>query len=85
MNVFVQKALGVFTDWSGDGPWRSKSVLAALALVVVGLGFWFSDLKNNPVPNETSNLVTNAPGVTPPNPAGAPASSHWNWSKPFPV
>lgn len=84
MNVFVQKALGVFTGWSGDGPWRSKSVLAVLVVVVVGLGFWFSDIKNNPPPNVTSTVMTNAPGVTPSSTASAPVGSHWNWSKPFP-
>lgn len=84
MNMLFQKISGAFDGWAGDGPWRSKSVLAALAVVVVGLGFWFSDIKNNPPPNETDNAVTNAPGNTPPNPAGAPAGTHWNWGKPFP-
>jgi uncharacterized membrane protein (Fun14 family) len=85
LNIFLQKTPGVFTGWAGDGPWRSKSVLAALAVVVVGLGFWFSDIKHNPPPNETGSAVANAPGVTPPNPAGVPVGSHWHWSKPFPV
>jgi uncharacterized membrane protein (Fun14 family) len=84
MNVFVQKAIGVFAGWSADGPWRSKSVLAALAAVVVGLGFWCSDIKNNPRQNESSGVATNAPGITSSNPSAAPAGSHWNWSKPFP-
>jgi uncharacterized membrane protein (Fun14 family) len=84
MNVFVQKGRGIFAGWAADGPWRSKSVLAAVAVALVGLGFWFSDIKNSPPQNETNNTVTNAPGITPQNPAGAPAGSHWNWSKPFP-
>jgi len=85
MNVFVQKARGVFTSLGGDGPWRSKSVLAALAAVVAGTGLWFSDVKNGPPQSETSNIVvTNAPGITSPKPSGAPAGAHWNWSKPFP-
>ncbi len=85
MNVFVQKALGVFTGWAGDGPWRSKSVLAALAAVLVGMGFWCSDIKNSPPQNETNNAAASAPGITPSNPTGAPAGSHWSWSKPFPI
>ena len=84
MNVFVQKARGVFTGLGSDGPWRSKSVLAALAVVVAGLGVWCSDIENGPPQSETNSATTNAPGITSPNPSGAPASSHWNWSKPFP-
>ena len=78
MNLFVQKVLGVFTGRAGDGPWRSKSVLTALAVVVVGLGFWVSDIKNGPPPGETSNTASQAPTVA------APANAHWQWSKPFP-
>jgi hypothetical protein len=84
VNVFVQKALGVFTGWTGDGPWRSKSVLAALAVVVVGLGFWCSDIKSKPSHNDTNNAAAHAPGVTASQPDGAPTGPHWNWSKPFP-
>ena len=51
---------------------------------MLGLGVWGSDLKNGPPPGETNNVVTNAPGVASPNPAVAPARSHWNLSKPFP-
>lgn len=84
MNVFVQKAQGVITGWAGDGPWRSKSVLAALAVVVAGLGLWCSDIKNCPPQNESNIAVTNAPGIPQAGTAGAPAGAHWNWSKPFP-
>lgn len=86
MNVFFQKALGVFTGWAGDGPWRSKSVLAALAAVVAGTGVWFSDIKNSPPQNEAGPAaMTNAPGITLTNTTGAPAQTHRNWSKPFPL
>jgi len=78
VKAFQQKALGILINRAGDGPWRSKSVLAALAVVVVGLGFWISDIKNSPPPGETSNTVTQAPT------AAAPANAHWHWSKPFP-
>jgi len=83
--VLFQKALGVFTNWAGDGPWRSKSVLAALAAVVVGLWFWCSDIKNSPPQNETNNAAANTSGITQSNPAGASSGTHWSWSKPFPI
>jgi uncharacterized membrane protein (Fun14 family) len=71
--------------WTGDGPWRSKSVLAALAVVLAGTGLWFSDIKSGPPQNVAGNAaVTNAPGITLTNTTGAPAGTHWNWSKPFP-
>ena len=84
MNLFVQKARGVFTSLGADGPWRSKSVLAALAAVVAGLGLWFSDIKNSPPQNEMDKTATNTLAITSPGPSGASASAHWNWSKPFP-
>jgi len=85
VNPFLQKTVGALANLAGDGPWRSKSVLAALAAVVAGAGLWFSDIRNNPAPGETGNIaVTNAPGITGSNTTGAPTQTHWNWSKPFP-
>ncbi|HKW29749.1 MAG TPA: FUN14 domain-containing protein [Verrucomicrobiae bacterium] len=78
MKAFIQKAFGILINRAGEGPWRSKSVLAALAMVVMGLGFWVSDIKNGPPQSETGSNVTHVPTVT------SPANSHWNWSKPFP-
>jgi hypothetical protein len=66
-------------DWFGDGPWRSKSVLAALAIVVIGLGFWISDIKTEPPQNQADQTTTDAPKITP-----LDSGTHWNWSKPFP-
>jgi uncharacterized membrane protein (Fun14 family) len=79
VNGFVQKTLGVFTGWTGDGPWRFKSVLAALVVVVVGLGFWYSDIKNGPPQSETDKTAPTAPAIA------SPSDAHWNWSKPFPI
>jgi uncharacterized membrane protein (Fun14 family) len=79
MNALAQKILDGFTGWFGNGPWRSKSVLAALAVVVVGLGFWISDIKTKPQQNKTEQTTTDAPKITP-----LDSGSHWNWSKPFP-
>ena len=85
MKAFLQKGFEILTNRIGEGPWRAKSVLAALAAIVLGVGVWGSDLKNGPPPGETNSVVTNAPGVAFPNPPGTPAGSHWNWSKPFPL
>ena len=84
MNLFLQKTVGTLTHRAGDGPWRSKSVLATLAVVVLGLGFWFSDIRNHPAPTDTGSAVAGAPGAAPSDTAGTPSKSHWNWSKPFP-
>jgi len=84
VKAFLRKGLEILTNRIGEGPWRAKSVLAALAAVVLGVGVWGSDLKNGPPPGETNGAMTNAPGVTSRNPAAAPASPHWNWGKPFP-
>lgn len=84
MKAILQKALGILTNWIGDGPWRSKSVLVALAVAVMGLGFWFSGIKNAPSQSEAGNAATNAPAITSSGPAAASAEGHWNWSKPFP-
>lgn len=69
---------------SGDGPWRSKSVLAASALVVMGLGFWVTGIKNGPPQNHADTIVTNAPGITSSAITRAPAETQRGWSKPFP-
>ncbi|HEV2435484.1 MAG TPA: hypothetical protein VG077_05745 [Verrucomicrobiae bacterium] len=78
VQAFLQKASGILINRISDGPWRSKSVLAALAVVVAGLGIWVSEIKNGPTQSEAGSTVAPAPAVTP------PATGHWNWSKPFP-
>jgi uncharacterized membrane protein (Fun14 family) len=84
VNEFLQKVTDSLTQWVGDGPWRSKSVLAALLAVGLGLGFWCSDLKRNPSPRGAETAITNAPGVVPAGLVGAPVSPRSNWAKPFP-
>jgi len=84
MNTFLQQALGVLTNRVSDGPWRSTHLLVVLAVVVLGLGFWFSDIKNHPAQDETGNAAAVAPEVTPSGTVNTPAGSHWDWSKPFP-
>ena len=84
MNTTLPEALGFFTGWLGQGPWRSKSVLAALAVVLVGMGFWFSAVKSGPPQHPTSTAPTNAPAMAPSDTAGAPAETDWNWRRPLP-
>ena len=84
MNVFLQKVTDSLTYWVGDGPWRSKSVLAALLAVGVGVGFWGSDLRSSPSLGGAETTITNAPGGAPAGPVGALVSSRSNWAKPFP-
>jgi hypothetical protein len=79
MNALSQKILDGFANWFGDGPWRSKSVLAALAVVMVGLGFWISDIKTEPSQSKADQTTTDASKITP-----LGSGAHWNWSKPFP-
>lgn len=79
MNGFSQSARSIAATWFGNGPWRSKSVLAALAALVAGLALWISDIKNNPTPDETNPASVN-PSETTPSDSG----TNWNWRKPFP-
>lgn len=86
MNESPSKAFSTLTAFFGDGPWRSKSVLAALAAVLVGLGSWVADLRKDPSPNETSP----APSSVPANPAAdttaspPPPAEQADASKPLP-
>jgi uncharacterized membrane protein (Fun14 family) len=84
VNLLLQKSVGALTRLASDGPWRSKSVLAALAAVVLGLGFWFSDITNHPASAESGAVAAGTPGAAPSASGNAPAGAHWNWSEPFP-
>jgi len=81
VNFFFQRLSaavpGVFGGRTGDGPWRAKTVLAAAAVALIGLGLWFSDaVKGRPAagPGITAS-DTGSPGTS-----GAPS----NWSRPVP-
>lgn len=84
MNVLLQKTTNSLTRWVGDGPWRSRSVLAALAVVLAGLGFWCADLRHGPLPGSAETAATNATVGISAGSAAAPASPHRNSAKPFP-
>ena len=81
MNFFSQRLFaivpGVFGGVTGDGPWHAKTVLAAAAVALMGLGLWFSNaVKGHPAAG---------PGITASDP-GSPgtSSAQSNWSKPVP-
>lgn len=85
MNVFAQKAFGLAAGWAAEGPWRSRSVLAALLAVVVGLGSWFSDLGKSP-PSTVADRGSAAVEIgAPSNPVAAPTAARLNWRKPLPA
>jgi FUN14 family len=85
VNDSSQQTNSVFASWFENGPWRSKTVLAALAVFVVGLWFWYSDIRDSPPPNGSGNAATNTTGPAPAGTAGAsPADAPSKWSKPFP-
>jgi uncharacterized membrane protein (Fun14 family) len=84
VKAFLQKALGIVINRAGDGPWHSKSVLAAMALVVLGLGFWVSHIKNSAPQNHTDTTATHASGITVPPTTSVPAETPQGWSRPFP-
>ncbi|MGA2279850.1 MAG: hypothetical protein ABSG80_06060 [Verrucomicrobiota bacterium] len=81
MNFFFQRLFaagpGGCSGGTGDGPWRAKTVLAAAAVALMGLGLWFSDaVKGRPAAG---------PGITAAD-TGSPGASGAlsNWSKPVP-
>jgi uncharacterized membrane protein (Fun14 family) len=61
---------------SGDGPWRAKTVLLALFVVLVGFGFWARDIAKGPPPPASTHVTALD---------DRPASgSGWDFSRPFP-
>jgi uncharacterized membrane protein (Fun14 family) len=81
MNAMEQKAVGVLTRWTGNGPWRANSVLAAVAIILVGVWSWFSDIQKGGPPSATIRVVTNAQNVA----TASSAEVHWNWHQPLPA
>jgi hypothetical protein len=85
VNDSCQQTSSVFAGWFENGPWRSKTVLVALAVTIVGLWFWYSSVKNSPPQIESDKAKAK---TTEPAPSGAadasPATAPSKWSKPFP-
>jgi len=84
MKAILQKGLGIPAGWITDGPWRSKSVLAALAAILAGVGIWFHGLGSNPSSVETASAITNTSVTAPPGAASTATGSQRDWRKPFP-
>lgn len=81
VNTNAPKPLGVVASFFTDGPWRSKSVLAALAAVMVGGGVWFSGVRKSSSENAKDNVATNAPVVATAAPGDVANATRWDWSK----
>jgi uncharacterized membrane protein (Fun14 family) len=79
MNPLGQRILGsVFGAAAarGDGPWRARTVLLALFVVVIGLGGWVRDASKGPPPPAPAHATA---------PAGQLGSSGgWNFTRPVP-
>ena len=81
MDLFSRRILaaltGVIRGGSGDGPWRAKTVLAAVAVALIGLGLWFSNVvRGHPAAGPVVAASDNGSARA----SGAPS----NWSKPVP-
>jgi len=79
MNLLVQRILAsVFgaAAVSGDGPWRARTVLLALLVVVVGLGFWVRDAAQGQPPPATARVTTST--------SPASTGSGWDFTRPVP-
>jgi uncharacterized membrane protein (Fun14 family) len=79
MSPLAQRILGSLFGAAavgGDGPWRAKTVLLALFVVVVGLGFWVRDAAKGPPPSTPARVTA--------SPATAASGSGWDLAKPFP-
>lgn len=84
MKVIASRLFSGFAGFFNDGPWRAKSVWAALAAVLAGTGLWFSDIQDNPPSHLADLAVTNATGITVPSTPAVATETHWNWQKPLP-
>ena len=60
----------------GDGPWRARTVLLALFVVVVGLGFWVRDAAKGPPPSTATHVMTPT--------EKASSAGAWDFTQPVP-
>ena len=79
MNPLAQRVLAPVLGAaaaSGDGPWRARTVLLALLVVVAGLGFWVRDVaKGSPSP-APAHVATSA--------EQAASGGSWDFTRPVP-
>ena len=79
MSPPVQRILGAVFGAAaagGDGPWRARTVLLALFVVVVGLGFWLRDVAKGPSPPTAAHVSA------PAEPAAS--GGGWDFTRPVP-
>jgi di/tricarboxylate transporter len=84
MNRLTQNRFAGLTRWVSDGPWRSKSVIAAFLITVVGLLSWISNVRSDPTWDDATNVATNTSAVVSADPASGPPATQWNWQGHFP-
>ena len=79
MNPLVQRILGSVLGAAaagGDGPWRARTILLALVVVVAGLGLWVRDSAKGPPPPTPAHVAMSP---------GQPASvGSWDFARPVP-
>jgi uncharacterized membrane protein (Fun14 family) len=79
MSPLAQRILGSLFGAAaagGHGPWRAKTVLLALFVVVVGLGLWVRDVAKGPPPSTFAHVTT--------SPETAASGGGWDLTRPFP-
>lgn len=79
MNPQGQRILGSVLGAAavgGDGPWRARTVLVALFVVVVGLGFWVRDAAKGPPPPRPAHVTAPA--------QQAASGGSWDFARPVP-
>jgi uncharacterized membrane protein (Fun14 family) len=79
MSPLAQRILGAVFGAAaagGDGPWRAKTVLLALFVVLVGLGFWACDVAKGPPPPTAAHVTAPA--------EQAASGSVWDFTRPVP-
>lgn len=84
MNELKQKFMSGLAGWIGAGPWRSKSVVAAVLATGVGLLSWVSDVKSGPLPEEAPLITTNTPAIAPNDATVERPEAPSSWQRPLP-
>jgi hypothetical protein len=86
MNPTLQRAsgslAGFFRAMVVDGPWKSKSVLAALTVVIIGMSLWVSDVAKQSQAKAPETQVAeapNAPATRNSTPARKPVPGYVRW------
>lgn len=79
-----EKSTSTVASWFSNGPWRSRTVMIALLVTLVGLFFWMGDAKDGTRSDGNAPETTNRPAVTQTNPLPNSTDSDWDWNTPLP-